>query len=124
MLDAIRSTRSKATPDDFKMTYVVVASEEGADSTFRFNILATSWDLELANALAIKHFRDACSRSFPRITAEIGDHWAKSIGPDSQSAVFSWKLDEDAYIRLDATVPRSSRRVTVRVDAQKLSARF
>ncbi|KAI1116790.1 hypothetical protein F5Y14DRAFT_33601 [Nemania sp. NC0429] len=125
MLDAIRSTRSRALlPHDFKLTYVVVASEEDADSKPRFEILATSWDLELANALAIKHFRDACSRSFPGVTAEVRDHWAKPTDADSRPGGLSWKLDEDAYLRLDAAVPMSSRRITVQVIAQKLSARF
>ncbi|TGJ80071.1 hypothetical protein E0Z10_g8704 [Xylaria hypoxylon] len=122
MLDAIKSARSKASRDEYRMTYIVVAHKDNGDSTPRFDILATSWDLDLANELAIKHFRDACSRSFPSITTETRHHWAKSDNANTQPGAFKWKLDEDAYIRLDATVP-SSDRITVRVDAQKLSAR-
>ncbi|KAI8951759.1 hypothetical protein F4801DRAFT_261652 [Xylaria longipes] len=123
MLDAIRLTSSKATREECIMTYIVVANEENMDSTTRFNILATSWDLELANELAIKHFRDACSQSFPSITAKAREHWANSVSTDAQSSGFSWNLNEDGYIQLDAIAPKGGRRITVRVDAQKLSAR-
>ncbi|KAI1196064.1 hypothetical protein F5X97DRAFT_224437 [Nemania serpens] len=123
MLDAIRSTRSKAAPE-FKMTYVVVACEEVADSAPFFSILATSGDLELANELAIKHFRDACSRPSRGITAETRRLWAKSVGAGNQSGAFNWKLDKDACIQLDTTMPMSDRRITVRVDAKRLSARL
>ncbi|KAJ8120121.1 hypothetical protein O1611_g10447 [Lasiodiplodia mahajangana] len=113
MLGAIRSTRSKDTADEFKMTYIIVASEENGDSAPRFDILATSWDLELANALALGHFRDECSQSFPTITDTIREHWAKSTNAGTQSDGFNWKLDKEAYIQLDTIVPGSNRRITV-----------
>ncbi|KAI1749937.1 hypothetical protein F4782DRAFT_533019 [Xylaria castorea] len=123
MLDAIMSTHSKVMRDQYEMIYIVVANEDNVDSTPRFDILATSQDLELANELAIKHFRNQCSQSFSDITDETREHWARSNGAGIQSNGFNWKLDKDAYIQLDTTVPGNSHRITVRVNAQKLLAR-
>ncbi|KAI0911255.1 hypothetical protein F4823DRAFT_586530 [Ustulina deusta] len=122
MLDAIKSARSKATRGEYTMAYVVVAHEDNVNSPPRFDILATSWDLELTNELAMKYFRDACSKSFSSIAAKTREHWAESDSAGTRSCAFSWKLDKDACIQLDASVP-STGRITVRVDAQKLSAR-
>ncbi|RWA10619.1 hypothetical protein EKO27_g4488 [Xylaria grammica] len=122
MLDAIKSARSKATLNEYQMTYVVDAYEDKPGSIARFDILATSWDLDLANELAIKHFRDACSRLFPGITSGIQVHGAKPDSASTRPSSFNWMLDRDACIQLDATVPNSGR-IIVRVDAQKLSAR-
>ncbi|KAI0549359.1 hypothetical protein F4679DRAFT_547641 [Xylaria curta] len=121
MLDVIKLKSSGAMRDT--IIYTVVAHEENMDSTSRFYILAVSMDLELANELAIKQFRDMCSQSFPYITEETREQWERSKRADIQPRVFSWKFNEDAYIQLDATVPSSSHRITVRINARKLLAR-
>ncbi|KAI0481568.1 hypothetical protein F4859DRAFT_425170 [Xylaria cf. heliscus] len=123
MLDTIRSTRPKTTREKYEMTYVVVARKDQVDSTPHFEILATSWDLELANELAIKHFRDACSQFFPSITETTRESWVRSDSAGIQSGAFGWNFDDNACIQLDAAVLGSGR-ISVQVKAQRISARF
>ncbi|KAI1740850.1 hypothetical protein F4680DRAFT_87392 [Xylaria scruposa] len=121
MLDVIKSKSSGAMRDT--IIYTVAANEENVDSTPHFDILAVSMDLELANELAIKHFRDMCSQSIPYITDETREQWEGPKRADIQTQVFSWKFNQDAYIQLDATLPSSNHRITVQVIARKLLAR-
>ncbi|KAI0440170.1 hypothetical protein F4803DRAFT_485891 [Xylaria telfairii] len=121
MLDAIKSARSKAILNEYQMVYVVVAHEDNLAAP-RFDILATSLDLELANELAIKHFRDACSRLFPSITGETQVHWAKSNSTSTRPGSLNWRLERDICIQLDAKMPNNGS-IIVQVNAQKLSAR-
>ncbi|KAI0506348.1 hypothetical protein F5B22DRAFT_450413 [Xylaria bambusicola] len=122
MLGAIKSACPKATLNEYQMTYVVYANEDKPGSIPRFDILATSWDLELANELAIKHFRDAYSRLFPGIAGGAQVYRAELDGASTRPGPFNWTLDRHACIQLDATAPNSGR-IIVRVDAQKLLAR-
>ncbi|KAI0411869.1 hypothetical protein F5X98DRAFT_383206 [Xylaria grammica] len=73
--------------------------------------------LELANEIAMKHFRNMRSQSFPNIKAGVGNSAGTQLCRDH------WELDKDGCIHLHITGPGGGRCVAVWVSAQKLSAR-
>lgn len=117
-MDAIEVTGS-ALLSSQSLIYVVVEEHTGAKPPFI--VLSTTEDLKLANELAVKHFRDACFKYHPSITAEPRKSWVRVDGDGNQADVLNWGLVNGECIRPSASAPGSESRVTVRVEAQVLS---
>lgn len=134
LLSAITATRSKS---EHGTIYLVrIEEQDGAatntststnttnssSSSAHSRIAETTADLELANELAIQHFRDACIAAFPEIVARGFEGCAKADSAGAWPCMFDWELSQDAHVRLGAAVPELRRQITIQVEPHKLWA--
>ncbi len=115
MLDEVAKKSSKsARRGENASIYRVLVGENanGGPIPDGFGIETTD-DLELANELALKHFREKWI-----------DHLVNSRNGGAQPSALEWKLDNDAHIHLSAALPGTDNRLTVWVVAYVVSRRI
>lgn len=114
MLEEMDAIDSKVSRDE-DMVFVVlrrVMTPSGSE----LSIQATSQDLELANELALKHFRDAHSQVAVPESESVEDS-----GEKTRPEGLEWALAKTGFITVGVGFPEAERHIKVWVDANVLS---
>jgi hypothetical protein len=113
------STGSTGSTGSQLMVYLVLKQAISAGSP-RLSIEAAAHDLELANELAMRHFRDHCSQD-PVLKVELIGCLTRSEVWNAHSRDLEWELDENHCLHLGVDVPENGSQVNVWVYAQVVS---
>lgn len=103
MLDSLIEPHAADLGGDGRI-FNVFYREECQAYDIKFGLEATAIDLELANELAMMHFREACSQ-IPGFLSERYSNWIRSDSEQYLPASLTWHLDRSGCLRLSATSP-------------------
>ncbi|KAF5692756.1 hypothetical protein FDENT_2631 [Fusarium denticulatum] len=118
LLEAVDKVNHAAVEGSGKNIYVVIMKQKGTDANYGFSVATASKGIQVANELAMKHFKELCTRhTKPVVEKEEPDVVVVKEGSPGD---LTWELEDDAYLHLNIARPGEEHWLRVWVESKEL----
>ncbi|PNP80977.1 hypothetical protein FNYG_05444 [Fusarium nygamai] len=118
LLEAVDKVNHAVVEGTGKNIYVVIMKQKGTDANHGFSVATASKGIQVANELAMKHFKELCARhTKPVVEEEEPDVVVVKEGSPGD---LTWELEEEAYLHLSVARPREEPWLRVWVESKEL----
>ncbi|KAF5640071.1 uncharacterized protein FTJAE_4618 [Fusarium tjaetaba] len=118
LLEAVDKVNQSTVDGSGKNIYVVIVKQKGTEANSGFSVASASKGIQVANELAMKDFKELCAlNAKPVVEEEEPD---VVVAKEGSPGDLTWKLEEDAYLRLSSARPGEEPWLMVWVESKQL----